>query len=752
MFTRFFTVSVLVLTLIACQSNEESSSTMPTAEPETAVSTEAQPAESTTDSPDTPTFTATAEPIPADTVIPATNTPMPTPTAAPLMLETLDGPIEVQPLLPVSYDELLDTNIETGEWTEAEGIIILLQSFVGEVDSNMLPEVIESSSTPIVRRAADIANNPDTNAEDAAEIERLLDILVPTTETLDQLSIPASEASAKPNGVFKTAVQADACADLSTKGYKAKNLEGITCFLYEEAQLEGHKYRVYYPNEWKDDEAKRELINAALFALTDSASVYGKLAKIEDVNLVFSYADGGTALASQAYFDLDSACPITLFANKNQGSMDVFKQTIAHEVFHCVQDWNFTTSPYASHKWWLEGSAEYFSNVVYPTVNDEHRFLDSFNRNSVDKTLMEMSYHNFVFFQYMANRIGDQGLISLLKTMSATGGPSAHAAHLADYPDMDGMFQDFVVSFLSEGVADTGGSSIKPAQIAIKPIQTISEEGENEFHTKPFVATRYGIKYVKEKRFLLEGNEDGNGRYSTVLKELRRTKTAWSDLPEEIRSKCDDAVLYVLATTNVKEDFAYTINVTEMEKAECDPCLLGSWDIEPNSFEAFIMGIMAETPDMPAGFYVEIAGHNYLKFHENGELTTLRENLQISMGITGQPGVISTINGHGSGMYTADGEIMTVTNLVQTVDSVIVTTADGQVVTTLSGNTANVSFFGNSTTLQTGEDINSDAGPVSATGNYICTEETLEIEKPEGTALFLRVEEIPPTPVPTPSP
>jgi hypothetical protein len=364
---------------------------------------------------------------------------------------------------------------------------------------------------------------------------------------------------------------------------------------------------------------------------------------------------------------------------------------------------------------------------------------------------MQMSYHNFIFFQYLANRIGDQGVIDLLKAMSATGGPAAHATYLAGYPDMEGMFQDFVVSFLSEGILDTSGSAIQPNGIAVSSLKTIADAGEFAFETTPFVAKRYGVVYAKEKRFLLEGNGEGNGRYSTVLNNLRKTKTAWSGLPEEIRSECNDGVLYALAVTSVKETYTYTIEATKVEKAECDPCLLGSWDIEPDSFEAYIMGLMAQSPEMPAGFTIEIAGHDYLKFYENGQITTLRDNFRFAMGIPGAPQVITTINAHGDGQYSADGEFISMSNLIETVDTTSVTTADGQIVSTMSGSTTNVSIFGNSASLQT-EDINSDQTADSATGAYICTAETLEITLPEGTVLFLRVEEIPPTPVPTPSP
>lgn len=56
--------------------------------------------------------------------------------------------------------------------------------------------------------------------------------------------------------------------------------------------------------------------------------------------------------------------------------MAVNKQTIAHELWHCVQYQHFGTVPFEasgvlSEDWWADGGAEFFSAIVYPQANDE---------------------------------------------------------------------------------------------------------------------------------------------------------------------------------------------------------------------------------------------------------------------------------------------------------------------------------------------------------------------------------------------
>ena len=131
-----------------------------------------------------------------------------------------------------------------------------------------------------------------------------------------------------------------------------------------------------------------EAVYDTLDAMAESTEVFigFNALTVKDVNLVFSllpHPAGRKTNAAQYYFDKDNkACPLAVFPRMLEYPTAVYQQIIAHEMFHCVQDWSFPqTSPYrGAHDWWLEGTASYFSNVVYPEVNYEHGYLDPFDQ------------------------------------------------------------------------------------------------------------------------------------------------------------------------------------------------------------------------------------------------------------------------------------------------------------------------------------------------------------------------------------
>ena len=191
-----------------------------------------------------------------------------------------------------------------------------------------------------------------------------------------------------------------------------------------------------------------------------------------------------------------------------------------------------------------------------------------------------------------------------------------------------------------------------------------------------------------------------------------------------------------------------------MEIAECDPCLLGTWEIDPDSFEAFLMGLFEQYgagAGMPAGteFTITVDGYDYVQFLEEGDMLTQREDFVISMGTNQGPAFVTTINAQGSGKYSADGEELTVSQLVDIVTELRGEIGGISVTQNLSAGT--YSFFGN-TVAGPGLDGNVD-GPTSTTAAYVCTQQTLTIDQPQfGEVVFNRVDKILPTPVPTPSP
>jgi hypothetical protein len=320
---------------------------------------------------------------------------------------------------------------------------------------------------------------------------------------------------------------------------------------------------------------------------------------------------------------------------------------------------------------------------------------------------------------------------------------------------MDVLFQQFVVDYLSVGIPDTGGGVIQVERPALTSLESITDEGTQSFDVTAFVATRFGLAYEAEKRFLQEGEVQGNGRHSTARREERRNPAAWSDLPPEIRSYCDEPVIYGLAVTTVEPTFTFNAEISLVEEAECDPCLLGTWRLVPESFAAFLNQMMQEqgvAEGMPAGmsFDVQIAGDNLMQFLENRQIVTRRDGFQIIITSPGAPSIETTIYGSGSGRYLADGEVLTVIDLLEIAEEVTVI-MDGQLISaTMGPDSSTIGLFGHSVE---GPGFGDPDAPVTDSANYVCEENMLTIFLPDNVSFdFERVEQILPTPVPTPSP
>jgi hypothetical protein len=422
-------------------------------------------------------------------------------------------------------------------------------------------------------------------------------------------------------------------------------------------------------------------------------------------------------------------------------------QIVAHELFHCFQFWELDVSNLGEKRWWLEGSAEYFSNVVVPDGDLEHRAIEHFNSNSNVFSLFDMSNENFAFFQHLANQIGDQAVIDLLEAVSPLDRAAAEA-HMSNLPNMQGLYHNLFVTFLSTGIPDPGGTPIRTDMLRVRENQSIEDVESFSFSANPFIGVRIGLQYGKEKRFIQSGELIGDGLYSAVLRELRTDPTAWSMIPEEIRTSCTAGSSYILLLTSVIEPIKLDLTVSQVEKASCDACLLGSWIVDHGSFAEY----MNNLPDMQSGAAIEWAfsGDYYLTFGENGLLSSLRNDFTSDLTSTsgGQTFNFRTvINASSAGNYSADGEVLMVWNLVEVIDN-LTGYSDG-VVISLGTQTSSVSFFGAQSPLPFDESVGANDVEDTQAG-YSCSLNDLEITTTYGTVRWERVEEIPPTAIPTP--
>lgn len=688
--------------------------------------------------------------VPGNTVdVLATSTPTTNPTIAPTPTGTVPtnpatltvAPEQPEALPPLAYEELLVAGVESGLWTEGEGLVLFLQYFVGGEPAGEIPQISQvavTMGTGVIHLAWEYLNQADSDPAQMKEIVRLLRILSPPQEVLDAISRPVSLNTGAKLAALRLGPSAQnqtACMDFAETGYEGYFDPGVNCYHYVENELDGKILRVYYPEWWQGDAEKENHIGITMDALAKAALTYSQFSAltIKDIHLVFAILPNEDIAGHQIPFNTaNQACPITMFPLAfEEYSEGQYRQMIAHEIFHCAQEWSFPGgTPYSAHAWWKEGSAEYFSNLVEPTVNFEWRALEWFDYRSSYTSIFDLAYTNFAFFQFMGNQYSPDVLIDILRRVSEAGGRSAQEAALAGVQGMDVNFNRYVVEYLSTGIQDTGGGRIYVPENKLSGTKTIENQGELRFDVKPFVAMRYTVNYKEQKRYLQNVANNEDSQFSSVEFQQRRSIDLWSDLPPEIRSECAKDVPYLCVMTTVKDHYtSYDLNVTKAEKAECDPCLLGTWDVDQTKY-AEMMEKLINQGD--ADIDLLVTGHLYLQFETNGKASTRRVDLTIIPN-----GFVSTtLNGSGDGNYTADGKQMTISNLVDNTTS------------------ASLNWFGfPGSRVLTDSDLNEGNTPQTETAAYVCENNSLTISLPEyGEMVFNRVDELLPTPVPTAAP
>jgi hypothetical protein len=627
-------------------------------------------------------------------------------------LPAITEPVETAPTaipepLPSGYMELLQNKIASGEWTQEEGLVTLLKMFVGEIqvsEADLGQGVLNTEGTGILQWAGYYLQiGTDQAAKD--EITRLINLIVPSQESLDRFSIPEEQAFGRGPGLAATTWQDSAaaftadrsyqteenCKDLWVGGFPDPRLPSFPCFQFRDLGIAGNHYKVYYPLAWREDASKNSYYLAALQAIQKTIAQYKTYGEVKSIYFVFSTLNAGRFDALTYYNsftatidDIDAlhpdleACPIVIMPSAlNDPAGESFQQLIAHEIFHCFQAWNLNhqlIGPGNDSTWWREGSAEYFSNVVYPAVNNEHQHKNAFSRKSTTVPLMEMDYENFAFFQFLGNRIDPEGVIAMLRTMPITPGRVAQITALAAVPGMEDTFEEFVQAIMDNTLEDTDESVIEFEENFTNQFY-FNVIGSKDFSGKPFVVARYQVGFPNKKSIVFETtSSDGGGRSAWHLSELVGEWEPLSLFPTDTVGGCDELLykLYVITTIPGTERTS-SIAATMITEIPCgsDECLIGRWEATNDSVISYMQSVVDKGGDnVPT--VKSVTGIMFMEFGADSIGSGGYENLKVHE--TGVGGVASTevfvtFNGFSSGPYAANGSALT--GLSETADIVV---------------------------------------------------------------------------------
>lgn len=671
------------------------------ADPESTVATLNETAETVVDSVDNDSSATTSTAV----VVPTT---LPRGTRVEFSIDSDSGELiesEVEVPGPATYTDVVDLGIEAGLWDEAEGLTRVLGYAVGAVAVEQVPgagEVLTGELNALLDRANSLALSGAYSDDELADLRRWYELAVPTDDVIAMLVGAASGDSAAGASGLEVDVAAGSIAVLANNTAITPSFRNLSvsqapgscapvdaddfsgwavvegCYEKLEDVVEGVTLQVLYPSWYLDDPTLANLPLLAREALAKSVSTYSSLGEIGDMTVVFSLVDTAESDGTLAVATVNSlwgvatvagACPITIFPAANTGE-GKFQQTVAHETWHCVQHYSgFPQGVASGTSWYHEGGAEYFSNVVYPSVNDEHSWLSTFDSDSAIEPLSSLTYDAWVWWQYLANRQSPRAVADLHLQMKQAGGNGISV--LSGYGL---IFQRFTVEYVAGVIEDANGVKLPQSRQITRPPDKVAKNDTGkvlEFVVQPFVAARYYIEYEKELRVFESDQTSTDGEVAMVEAAKRGDPEGWKQVFPEVRSKCQNKTYYVLVATTEQGTHKAKVQVDRIEEASCDPCVLGTWDLDLNTFEDLFRSRAAASGGLPPGVTLDITGHYYSSLNDEGVMREQRVGLDVSMGIDGNT-ISFIVDSFARGTYSADGERLSLTGLGEIYSNVTV--------------------------------------------------------------------------------
>lgn len=553
-----------------------------------------------------------------------------------------------------SVDVLLD-QVEVGDLTLAEGVVENLKLMAGEVTFEDLygDQDLRLESGWGLSLLAQQVLQDSSDEKVKAEIVRLLNIIAPPQANLDHYAMPdedyATRGSAKAGlSLNSPPNQSVVCTSISTEGFPPASVDPPLCLLYRSFSAGGHEYRVYFPEEKRSDANYMLYVDAAVASLRDAQVKLSPFSEVPDINLVFTSLPSSfnpSALAAATIPGVpsdvlrDVACPVIVYPSSIDSDLDEMKFTVAHEVFHCISMLRKGYTGYASAAWYQEGMAEYFANVVYPEMNLEHGRLPAFDENSAITWLMDMSYENVVFFQYLENRFDPNYILGLHDALPSWDPASDQARALSEFDDMHTIFHEFAQAYFTGKIQDTGGGTLAMNLLVLaENVFEIGEGRELNLSSSAFKLVRFALNFDEGIEYEITKETDGDeGRNAWRDREA----DVFSEIPETFNSSCSENPSYLVILTtapagaNQSTETELDLEFKSDEEAKMDCCLIGTWE-QPTSeirsnLETIVSGGGLRIHNVTGRFLLTITEEKIMTFFpENYSLTLIDPDGKLS--------------------------------------------------------------------------------------------------------------------------
>ena len=520
-------------------------------------------------------------------------------------------------LSKISLVHNLLAKVDDGEWTLEEGLVATLEVIAGERDEMSIlrhPKLLNHEATGIIMMADEYLQD-GADGETKADITRLLDLIVFSTERLEAMTgtIDPSEVAPK-GGTIEDCLQFFLGTPYTPPTGVGSCLQEPTIFVLD--QLYPGDFRVFGPAPpFPDAGWKQRHFDLTIAALKESVPLFKTMGTLTKISVVLSATQNGGTLAA-AYPKAGRPCGVVLYTSMQSDADEDFKQAVAHEIAHCFQRDTFpgqTAVKLVYTLWREEGLAHYLSNLVYPSNNREwgeppgrSSTLEILAEYELATTLFQRAYSNFIFFQYLGNRLGDEGLFDLVRTLPTglSTGPVEQASSLAAYPNMKNIYQDFAKDMTDQKILDSSTETI-PYELTEENRPTTELTGTHLIKRglDSFGVSRRRLKLGDDKRVDLNYTPDGD-----VSESARPNNTRdWFELPSELPvPECVKDIIVVV--TSIEPGTGFELEVPEVEEVEAACGIVGTWILDTSSLK------------FNPGFFelAYVRGHVSITFHADG--------------------------------------------------------------------------------------------------------------------------------------
>lgn len=252
---------------------------------------------------------------------------------------------------------------------------------------------------------------------------------------------------------------------------------------------------------------------------------------------------------------------------------DQTKQALAHELYHCVQSLKIGESvgdDVPSSLWVIEGSANYFSNVVYPRANIE--WPDTLGQNRrYDPTVPIYAQDELkvcgtsVFFQSLEV---EKGKVALSNWALATQQNDNCPAERRRLSGLRGFVDDFLVSgkqYAVGKIVDTSHVNIK-GLTPLAPEQISLSTDTVTLNTTPFTLKAFKLTLKPGHTYRMSGRTGSNRRIAWRFS----SATAWKNMVDSIVVPCKDtgAIAILFISTKDADDDSTDLTIRQSKKRQ----------------------------------------------------------------------------------------------------------------------------------------------------------------------------------------